>query len=43
MIKHLHADLVNLGYEGFNNRAAAFAREWRDDRQIKVQTQDVGH
>ena len=28
-LKQLHADLVNLGYEGSYNRVAAFAREWR--------------
>src|SRR5215210_908476 len=31
--KQLHADLVALGYTGSYNRVAAFAREWRADRQ----------
>ncbi|MFK0686573.1 IS21 family transposase, partial [Ochrobactrum sp. BD61] len=37
-MKQLHADLMSLGYEGSYNRVAAFAREWRDDRQRELQT-----
>ena len=32
-LKQLHADLVALGYTGSYNRVAAFARDWRVDRQ----------
>ena len=32
-LKQLHADLAALGYTGSYNRVAAFARDWRDDRQ----------
>lgn len=38
----MHADLVSLGYEGSYNRVAAFAREWRDDRQRELQTTGRG-
>jgi len=31
-----------LGYEGSYNRVAAFAREWRDDRQRELQTTGRG-
>jgi transposase len=41
-LKQLHADLVSLGYEGSYNRVAAFAREWREDRQKKLQTSGRG-
>ena len=41
-MKQLHADLVSLGYEGSYNRVAAFAREWRDDRQRELQTTGRG-
>ena len=32
-LTHIHADLVALGYTGSYNRVAAFAREWRRERQ----------
>ena len=41
-MKQLHADLTSLGYEGSYNRVAAFAREWRDDRQRELQTTGRG-
>ena len=41
-MRQLHADLVSLGYEGSYNRVAAFAREWRDDRQRELQTTGRG-
>jgi hypothetical protein len=41
-MKQLHADLVSLGDEGSYNRVAAFAREWRDDRQRELQTTGRG-
>src|SRR6478752_1860571 len=41
-MKQLHADLVCLGYDGSYNRVAAFAREWRDDRQRELQTTGRG-
>ena len=41
-MKQLHADLMGLGYEGSYNRVAAFAREWRDDRQRELQTTGRG-
>lgn len=37
-MKPLHADLASLGYGGSYNRVAAFAREWREDRQRELQT-----
>ena len=40
--KRLHADLVALGYTGSYNRVAAFAREWRSDRQREQQTTGRG-
>ena len=40
--KQLHADLVALGYTGSYNRVAAFAREWRADRQREQQTTGRG-
>ncbi|MGO9774542.1 MAG: IS21 family transposase, partial [Roseiarcus sp.] len=36
--KQLHADLVALGFDGSYGRVAAFAREWREDRQREQQT-----
>ena len=33
----MHADLVALGFTGSYNRVAAFAREWRADRQREQQ------
>ena len=41
-VKQLHADLVALGYTGSYNRVAAFAREWRIDRQREQQTTGRG-
>lgn len=37
-IKQLHADLVSLGYDGSFGRVAAFARDWKADRQRGQQT-----
>lgn len=36
-LKQLHNDLVALGYAGSYNRVAAFARQWRVDRQREQQ------
>ena len=41
-VKQLHTDLVALGYTGSYNRVAAFAREWRTDRQREQQTTGRG-
>jgi transposase len=41
-LKQLHADLMSLGYDGSYNRVAAFAREWRADRQRELQTSGRG-
>lgn len=41
-LKQLHANLVSLGFEGSYNRVAAFAREWRADRQRELQTTGRG-
>jgi len=40
--KQLHAELVSLGYQGSYNRVASFAREWKADLQIKLQTTGRG-
>jgi transposase len=40
--KQLHEDLVKLGYTGSYNRVAAFARDWRLDRQQESQTTGRG-
>lgn len=40
--KQLHTDLVALGYTGSYNRVAAFARDWRADRQREQQTTGRG-
>ena len=37
-LKQLHADLASLGYEGSYGRVAAFARDWRTERQREQQT-----
>lgn len=37
-LKQLHADLVALGFTGSYGRVAAFARQWRMDRQREQQT-----
>jgi hypothetical protein len=36
-LKQLHADLMSLGYNGSYGRVAAFAREWKADRQREMQ------
>ena len=41
-VKQLHADLVVLGYEGSYGRVAAFAREWKADRQRALLTTGRG-
>ena len=41
-LKQSHADLMVLGFAGSYNRVAAFAREWRDDRQREQQTTGRG-
>jgi transposase len=41
-VLQLHADLVSLGYGGSYNRVAAFAREWKDDRQRETNTTGRG-
>jgi transcriptional regulator with XRE-family HTH domain len=40
--KQLHADLVVLGFDGSYGRVAAFARDWRTDRQREQQTTGRG-
>ncbi len=41
-LKQIHADLVALGFTGSYGRVAAFAREWRADRQREQQTTGRG-
>ena len=41
-LKQMHADLVTLGFTGSYNRVAAFARNWRTDRQREQQTTGRG-
>ena len=41
-LKQLHADLVVLGFTGSYGRVAAFARDWRADRQREQQTTGRG-
>ncbi len=41
-VKQMHADLVTLGYDGSYNRVAAFAREWKADRQRDAQPSGRG-
>ena len=41
-LKQMHADLVKLGFTGSYNRVAAFARQWRKDRQREQQTTGRG-
>jgi len=41
-LKQMHADLVVLGFDGSYNRVAAFARDWRADRQRDQQTTGRG-
>ncbi len=40
--KQLHADLVALGYDGSYTRVAAFARDWKRERQYEQQTSGRG-
>lgn len=40
--KQMHADLVQLGYDGSYERVAAFVRTWKGDRQRAQQTTDRG-
>jgi transposase len=40
--KQLHADLVALGYDGSYTRVAAFARDWKRERQYEQQTRGRG-
>ncbi len=42
-LKQIHADLVALGFTGSYGRVAAFAREWRLDRQREQQTTGVAY
>jgi len=41
-LKQLHVDLLVLGFTGSYGRVAAFARNWRDDRQREQQTTGRG-
>lgn len=41
-LKQLHADLVALGFTGSYGRVAAFARQWREERQREQQTTGRG-
>ena len=41
-LKQMHADLVKLGFTGSYGRVAAFARQWRTDRQREQQTTGRG-
>ena len=41
-LKQLHADLLVLGFDGSYGRVAAFARDWRADRQRDQQTTGRG-
>ena len=41
-VKQMHADLVVLGFTGSYGRVAAFARQWRADRQREQQTTGRG-
>ncbi len=41
-LKQMHADLVVLGFTGSYGRVAAFARDWRADRQREQQTTGRG-
>jgi transposase len=40
--KQMHADLVQLGFEGSYERVAAFVREWKRERQRATQTTGRG-
>lgn len=41
-LKRMHADLVTLGFTGSCNRVAAFARDWRAERQRQENTSGRG-
>ena len=41
-VKQMHADLVQLGFDGSYERVAAFVREWKGERQRATQTTDRG-
>ena len=41
-VKQMHADLVVLGFDGSYGRVAAFAREWKAQRQYEQQTSGRG-
>jgi transposase len=41
-VKHMHADLVALGFDGSYGRVAAFARKWKAERQREQQTSGRG-
>jgi transposase len=41
-LKQVHADLVALGFTGSYGRVAAFARDWRAERQREQQTTGRG-
>ena len=41
-LKQMHADLVKLGFTGSYGRVAAFARDWRTNRQREQQTTGRG-
>lgn len=38
----MHADLIALGFDGSYGRVAAFARDWRANRQREQQTTGRG-
>jgi transposase len=40
--KQMHADLVQLGFDGSYERVAAFVREWKGERQRATQTTSRG-
>ena len=40
--KQMHADLVQLGFDGSYERVAAFVREWKGERQRATHTTDRG-
>ena len=40
--KHMHADLVQLGFDGSYERVAVFVRGWKADRQLAQQTTGRG-
>ena len=40
--KQMHADLVQLGFDGSYERVTAFVRAWREDRQRAQRTTDRG-